>query len=616
MTSSTESNFKTKVGNFLNKMLGTDPTKKDDVQSKEVLAYSVAGLGQNIICQLVTTFFMLYMTDVAGVSATWLAWMFLAARLFDALNDPVMGSIVEMTRTRQGKMRPYLKYSPIPIAILTVLLFVNLPVGEVGKFAFGTVIYLLWGIAYTSVDVPYWGLASSMTSDTEKRNTILTVARLFCTIGSGAVSVFIPVIIGDNTPIATQRILYPIVALVCVLIAVPTFWVGYKGTKERFYDAETDGKFTLIKNLKLLGKNKPALLIILVGVLGSLRTIYMTTAVYYAKYNLQNFELAGVIFLLVVPGGLAATLLTPVLSKRFGKKTIFIWSHIIGGAFLIALYLIGLPSHGTSTGAQIAFYIIIILAGVPSGFSNIMTYSMIADSIDYLEDKTGERAEAFCFSLQTFISKIGMAMTAFVTLMVLGEYGYDASLAEEGAITPEVWESDAFQKILGGNWMATTLLCGVSMLACAIPLFFYTFTEKKQKEAVARVLARKIVAGDPNPTVYHEFVETVAVIDPVKREEALIQVAQIFGLSTVEELMVKVEELKNVSDAALEEAQRQKEAAIYGDVIETTEVEEEVVEQVETKDGTVDEVEVKEEVEVTEVKSDDEEQKSDDDKKE
>lgn len=613
MTSSTESNFKTKVGNFLNKTLGTDPTKKDDVQSKEVLAYSVAGLGQNIICQLVTTFFMLYMTDVAGVSATWLAWMFLAARLFDALNDPVMGSIVEMTRTRQGKMRPYLKYSPIPIAILTVLLFVNLPVGETGKFAFGTVIYLLWGIAYTSVDVPYWGLASSMTSDTEKRNTILTVARLFCTIGSGAVSVFIPIIIGDNT-IATQRILYPIVALVCVLIAVPTFWVGYKGTKERFYDAETDGKFTLIKNLKLLGKNKPALLIILVGVLGSLRTIYMTTAVYYAKYNLKDFDLAGVIFLLVVPGGLAATLLTPVLSKRFGKKTIFIWSHIIGGALLVLLYIIGLPT-GTSLAAQIAFYIIIIIAGVPSGFSNIMTYSMIADSIDYLEDKTGERAEAFCFSLQTFISKIGMAMTAFVTLMVLGKYGYDASFAEPGAID-DLWGTPEFQRVLEGNWMATTLLCGVSMLACAIPLFFYTFTEKKQKEAVARVLARKIVAGDPNPTVYHEFVETVAVIDPVKREEALIQVAQIFGLSTVEELMVKVEELKNVSDAALEEAQRQKEAAIYGDVIETTEVEEEVVEQAETKDGTVDEVEVKEEVEVTEVKSDDEEQKSDDDKKE
>ena len=103
---------------FLIKMMGTDPTKKEDMQPKEVLSYSIAGLGQNIICQLVTTFFMVYMTDVAGVSALWLAWMFLGARLFDAFNDPIMGSIVEMTRTKAGKMRPYLKYSPIPIAIL------------------------------------------------------------------------------------------------------------------------------------------------------------------------------------------------------------------------------------------------------------------------------------------------------------------------------------------------------------------------------------------------------------------------------------------------------------------------------------------------------------------
>ena len=537
---------------FLIKMMGTDPTKKEDMQPKEVLSYSIAGLGQNIICQLVTTFFMVYMTDVAGVSALWLAWMFLGARLFDAFNDPIMGSIVEMTRTKAGKMRPYLKYSPIPIAILTVLLFVSIPGWtETGKFAYSTIIYLLWGIAYTSVDVPYWGLASSMTSDTEKRNTLLTIARLFRTIGPGAVSVIIPVIIGNHGT-DYQYVAYPIIAVVSILIAIPTFWIGFKGTKERFYDAETDGKFTLIKNLKLLGKNKPALMIILVGVLGSLRTIYMTTAVYYAKYNLRDFNLAGVIFLLVVPGGLAATLLTPVLSKKFGKKAVFFWSHIIGGVLLVALYLIGLDSNGTSVGAQVAFYIIIILAGVPSGFSNIMTYSMIADSIDYLEDKTGERAEAFCFSLQTFISKIGMAMTAFVTLMVLGEYGYDSSLAEEGAISDEVWNSAAFQHVLEGNWMATTLLCGLSMFACAIPLLFYTFNEKKQNEAVARVLARKIVKGDPNPTVHHEFVNAVALIDPVKRESVLIQIAEIFGLHTVDELMLEVDRIKHEADIAIQ----------------------------------------------------------------
>ena len=181
-----------------------------------------------------------------------------------------------------------------------------------------------------------------------------------------------------------------------------------------------------------------------------------------------------------------------------------------------------------------------------------MTYSMIADSIDYLEDKTGERAEAFCFSLQTFISKIGMAMTAFVTLMVLGEYGYDSSLAEKGAISDEVWNSADFQHVLEGNWMATTLLCGLSMFACAIPLLFYTFNEKKQNEAVARVLARKIVKGDPNPTVHHEFVNAVALIDPVKRESVLIQIAEIFGLHTVDELMLEVDRIKHEADIAIQ----------------------------------------------------------------
>ena len=524
---------------FLCKMMGTDPKKPEEMQPKEVLSYSVAGLGQNIICQLVTTFFMIYMTDVAGVSARWLAWMFLGARLFDAFNDPIMGTFVDMTKSKWGKMRPYLKFSPIPIAILTALLFTSFPSWSMGaKFAYSTVIYIAWGIAYTSVDVPYWGLASSMTSDTEKRNTLLTIARLFCTIGSGLVSVLIPIFTDTNPETRTFNIdkndllwIYPIIAIISVLIALPTFWIGFKNTKERFYDEKS--KASLKKNLSLLVKNKPVLIMILVGVLGGLRTIYMTTAYYYATYNLRNTGLAAVIFLLVVPGGLAATLLTPVLSKKFGKKTIFLWSHIIGGILLVLLYFIGLKSNGTSMAAQIAFYIIIILAGIPSGFSNILTYSMIADSIDYLEDKTGERAEGICFSMQTFISKIGMALTAFVTLMVLGSFGYDEIAVED--LTEEIINSATFQEVVKGNWMATTLLCGLSMFACAIPLFFYTFTEKRQVEAVARVLARKKAAGTMTETEEGEFMNALKAIDP-KRTEVFEQILEILGIDDLSEL--------------------------------------------------------------------------------
>ena len=546
---------------LLCKFFGTDPKKKEEMQPSEVLSYSVAGLGQNIICQLVTTFFMIYMTDVVGIKALWLAVMFLAARLFDAFNDPIMGTFVDRTRSKWGKMRPYLLYSPIPIAVLTILLFTSFNWSMQAKFAYSTIIYLAWGIAYTSVDVPYWGLASSMTSDTDKRNTLLTVARLFCTIGSGLVSVLIPYFTDANPdtqalPITASSLkwIYPVIAVICVVIAVPTFWLGFKNSKERFY--EDKEKASLKDNLKLLAKNKPVLLMILMGTLGGLRTIYMTTAVYIAKYNFFNQGLASVIFLLVVPGGLAATLLTPILSKKFGKRDILIWSHLVGGALLILLYFIGLPSHGQSKVAQIFFYIIIIIAGIPSGFSNILTYSMIADSIDYLEDKTGKRAEGICFSMQTLISKIGMALTAFVTLLVLGLAGYDDAdkVVTKGDV--EIWkltdisQYNTYISVIKNNWMATTLLCGISMAACAIPLFFYTFTEKRQVEAVCRVLARKKAAGTMNEAEAGEFVQELKLVDKKTQERTYNEVAEILGWENADAVVAFIAEAENAKAMA------------------------------------------------------------------
>ena len=511
-----------KVG-FFDKILGVDPTDKNSMQSKEVISYSVAGLGQNIICQLVTTFFMVFMTDALGIDGSgiiYLAYMFLFARLFDAFNDPIMGSIVDKTKSRWGKMRPYLLFSPIPIGIFSILLFTTLPgePSQTAKLAYSTVIYLLWGIAYTSVDVPYWGLASSMTSDTNKRNTMLTVARLFCTIGAGLVSVAFPIILGAYE--GEKKVIYFILAVIAVVLAVPTFFIGFKNTKERFFEAGKE-TISLKENLKLLFKNKPVLLMICVGVVGALRTIYMTTALYYAQVNLNNLALASAIFMLVVPGGLIATLLTPYLSKKFGKRNVFIYSHLIGGALLVLLYFIGMKSNGTSTVSVIFFYIIMIIAGIPTGFSNILTYSMIGDSIDYLEDKTGKRAEGICYAMQTLISKIGMAFTAFVTLLVLGTAGYAA--VQAGANAGDVIDPAQLEGVKSAIWAVTTLACGISMAACAIPLFFYKFNEKEQAEAVARVAARKAALAAENGEV--EAPSEASEINEAKTVEVVIEEA-------------------------------------------------------------------------------------------
>jgi Na+/melibiose symporter-like transporter len=205
-----------KNNGFLHKLFGTTPG--EGVQPKEALAYSVAGFGQNFICTIIGSYITVFMTDALlfgadGVmvgslkGATAVALLMLGARVFDAFNDPIMGSVVDKTRTKWGKCRPYLKWMAIPIGIMTILCF--LPVFSAEKVYNGTqtsmafaiigIIYVLWSVAYTIADVPYWGLSTCLTNNTVTRGNILTVARMFCTVGAGIVTVFIPMITGALT---------------------------------------------------------------------------------------------------------------------------------------------------------------------------------------------------------------------------------------------------------------------------------------------------------------------------------------------------------------------------------------------------------------------------------
>lgn len=580
---------------FWHKLLQTDPQKKDEMQPKEVMSYSLAGLGQNLICQLVTSFFLFFLTDAVGLNPIWLAIMFLCARLFDAFNDPIMGSIVDYTRSKYGKMRPYLLYMPIPICILTVLLFVSFIPGSnpEGQMAYATVIYVLWGICYTTVDVPYWGLASSMTSNTDKRNTMLTIARLFCTIGGGIVTVLIPIfqdIVKNNATTQAEmqqgyKILFLVVAIVVAVIAAPTFLIGFKNTKERYYE-DSGKRSNLAHNVKLLFKNKPILLLVATGVLGCLRLIYMTSALYYAKYNIGNEAIFSVLTILVVPGGLIATVTTPWLSKKLGKRNLFIISHLIGGIAMTLLYFVGLGSAGTDKASKVLFYIVLIIMGLPSGYSNILQYSMIADTIDYLEWKTGERAEGICFAMQTLISKIGMAFVAFVVLLVLGIEGYAEADKLTGANAP-----------LDGIWMMTTLLSGVSTIACTIPLFFYTFTEKKQAECVAEIAERKAAAAaegvagtEEIAAVVEEPVAEIFVTEPVVEGPTDEKVtAPVVEEPVVEDVAPVVEEPVEEAPEAVVEEPVVEEAETVADEPVADEVPEAVAEEPVADEGAPDE---------------------------
>ena len=193
-----------KINDLLHKVYGTNPADKGSLQPKEAIAYGIAGFGQNFICTIIGSYLTIFLTDALlfgadGVTIGTLtgsmavAYLMLGTRIFDAFNDPIMGSIVDKTRTKWGKCRPFLKWMAIPIGITTILCF--LPVFEAKAtwtFVTISVLYVIWSVVYTVADVPYWGLATCLTNDTTVRGNILTVVRLVCTVGAGIVTVGVP----------------------------------------------------------------------------------------------------------------------------------------------------------------------------------------------------------------------------------------------------------------------------------------------------------------------------------------------------------------------------------------------------------------------------------------
>lgn len=575
------------------KLFGTYPGD-GEMQPKEGIAYSLCGFGQNLICTIIGSYLTVFMTDAIGYGALAVALLMLFARIYDALNDPIMGSIVDKTRTPWGKCRPYLKWMAIPVSVVTILCFLPWYPNNPGGFAAMSIMYIIWGMVYTVCDVPYWGLNSRMSNDTFRRGNLLTIARLLCTAGAGIVTIVVPQVTSamtgdlqteinayqsivseiqvavDNGTIGQeynfdanrdaafdnignledfilanlgedseawaaylaaqstyeqydsellggkaisewtgedlQTILdgtldskqtdlgyiYFIAAIICVAIGAPLFLVGFKGTRERASELDNENVPSLKHNLQLLFKNKPLMLIVISGILGAARMVFTYTGgLYFCKYVLDSVNFIGMhgeglytlVTIAIVPGGLIASLLVPYLTKKIGKKQSYIWTNIAGGLALLVAFIVGISidrGDYTSTATLVIALLAIVISGIPSGLTNIVSYAMIGDTIEYLELKTGERAEGICFAMQTFINKIGMAVGAFIGVM--GYYLAGVTANNPGAL-------DASGKDV--MWIMLMLVAALSFILSAIPIFFYKFNEKEQQEAVAEIKRRK-----------------------------------------------------------------------------------------------------------------------------
>lgn len=396
---------------------------------KHKLGYGTGDLASNLVFQLSVIFLLFFYTDVMGISAFSAGIIFLVARIWDAVNDPAMGLIMDRTRSKHGKARVYLKYGSIPLAIATILMFYVPNLSTEMKVYYAGATYILWGMCFTMVNIPYSALTSMMTCDPQERTALSSIRMIFMLIGVLAVSLIAEPLSGA---FETPQKGYLIVAVLFSLSAYVFFQVCFYLTKtEKMVEDEGQSQNSYeIKDIVPLLKSNRELLIISVASLFSSIAVFMreTSAIYYVTYNMGNKELLPVFLGTIVFAMVIGNLIIPKLTERHDKKGTYIIGSVVAIIGSMLVQVVPATNH----------LAIFALAAVGSmGFAAISTlgWAMVSDTVEYGEYKSGVRSEGIVFAVYSFSQKLATALAGFLVAFVLEISGYQAGVTVQSTDT-------------------------------------------------------------------------------------------------------------------------------------------------------------------------------------
>lgn len=462
---------------------------EDDVKTKEKISYALTNTGQTMIYALFTVYLMLYMTDYLNIEAGIVGIILFIARIFDAVNDPIMGQILDKTNTKWGKCRPYMLFTPIPIALITLLMFAPFEFSVSGAIVYATIVYIIFTMIYTANDIPYWSMSSVITSQPHVRAKIVTMTRIIGGIGSAlTIGAFWTVNKFAAEAGANKRLSFFIAVSLFVIVGVILMMQGFFNTKER---AKNTGKGEkLFDNLKLVPKSKPLVINLIAGVLVSITAVgtsAMTT--YFVKWNIKEIfpnmvsndimsiftPIIGVLPAIATVAGLLAV---PKLIRKFEKRDLLIVSSILGVIANILAYFAGYSNI-------YVFIVFRFIAFLPMGIWSGITTIMIGDSVDDIEYRTGKRVEGTCFSLLTFIGKFQNGANVAITGLLLSAVGY------VGSLDPNTQQQSP--ETLKVIFIMVTLVSALGFLLTAIPFLFYDFDKAKHRFILNEIKERNLL---------------------------------------------------------------------------------------------------------------------------
>jgi len=449
------------------------------VPKKEKLSYALTNTGQTMIYALFTSYLLMFMTDylyiVPGVAGVIIG----ITRIFDAINDPIMGQIVDKTNTRLGKCRPYMLFTPIPVAVMTLLMFQPFQMGKTAVVIYSAFVYILFTMVYTTNDIPYWSMSSVITKDPHERLQIVTMTRIIGGIGSGVTIGafwFVFKIFNENGG-ADERWSFFLAALIFCTIGVILMLQGFFNTKERSEITSQSERF--FDNLKLVPKSKSLMINIIAGMLFSVTMVGVTAlTTYFVKWNIKEVFsdmssnnvmsiFTPVIGILPAISTLAGLISVPFLIKRYEKRDLILYTSIIGIVANVIFYFVGYHNI-------ILFIIGRFVSFFPMGVWSSVTTLMIGDSVDDIDFKTGKRIEGTCFSILTFIGKFQNGISVAISGFILSFVHYN------GELKPDLAQQS--NGVLKAIFFMVTIMSALGFLISSIPFLMYDLNKKKHQD--------------------------------------------------------------------------------------------------------------------------------------
>ena len=442
---------------------------------KQKTAFGIGAVGKDMVYALSASYVMYYYQDVLGLSASFVGLVLMAARFFDAFNDPFMGVLVAKTRTRWGRFRPWIFSGTLLNALVLYALFAAPVLDEAALMVYFSVVYILWGVTYTMMDIPYWSMIPAFTQGGKERENLSTLARSCAGVGSALVTVITMQCVyffGNGN----ERTGFKWFALILSVLFFVFILITCLNIKEK---STVDVDAPSIKQMfKALLQNDQAMTVVITIVLIN-TSVYITSnlVIYFFKYDFGGADWYNGYTLFNTFGGaiqiLSMMILFPLLRKFLNTIRIF----YVSFAMAIAGYLVLLVLVFTTMSNVFILFIPAFFIFAANGMLLVLTTIFLANTVDYGELKNKRRDESVIFSMQTFVVKLASGVAALVVSVCLSL----SHLSQDTAVV--AGEAAQAGGSLVGLRMTMTVL-PIAGLLLAVFYFHkkYILTESKMEE--------------------------------------------------------------------------------------------------------------------------------------